>query len=302
MSRPDKLHIATAQYPIDEPDSQEAWRDKIVSWVKSGAATGADILVFPEYAAIEQAATFGTDVSGNLEATLKAVADLERERTAFHSELAAQYKVHILVGSGPARRDSGRYVNAAHLATPTGSVGVQEKRIMTPFEWDWGISPGGPLRVFDTALGRIGIAICYDSEFPLLVRAMAEAGAELVLVPSCTERVSGYHRVRTGARARALENQIATVVSPTIGDALWSPAVDHNVGAAGIYVPSEHLVSDDGSLAEGTLNEPMWVTAEVDMTRLERLRSDGEMRNFVDWANQPGAAPLKEKVDLVTLR
>ena len=95
--------------------------------------------------------------------------------------------------------------------------------------------------MFDTTLGRIGVAICYDSEFPLLVRAMAEAGAEVVLVPSCTERISGYHRVRTGARARALENQIATVVSPTVGDALWSPAVDHNVGAAGIYVPSEHV-------------------------------------------------------------
>ena len=85
----------------------------------------------------------------------------------------------------------------------------------------------------------IGMNICYDSEFPLLARAMAEAGAELLLVPSCTERVSGYHRVRTGARARALENQIAAMVSPTVGDALWSPAVDRNTGAAGIYVPSE---------------------------------------------------------------
>jgi predicted amidohydrolase len=302
LSRPDTLHIASAQYPIDEPRSQAEWRDKIVRWVKDGAATGADILVFPEYAAIEQAATFGRDVAGNLEASLKAVADLERERAAFHRELAAEHKVHILAGSGPARRDGSRFVNAAHLVTPTGSIGVQEKRIMTPFEWDWGISPGGPLRVFDTVLGRIGIAICYDSEFPLLVRAMAEAGAELVLVPSCTERVSGYHRVRTAARARALENQIVTVTSPTIGEALWSPAVDHNVGAAGIYVPSEHMISNDGSLSEGTLNEPGWVTAQANLARLERLRGEGEMRNYVDWANQPGAAVLKEKVEVVTLR
>ena len=46
---------------------------------------------------------------------------------------------------------------------------------------------------------------------------MAEAGAELVLVPSCTERVSGYHRVRTGSRARALENQIADRAEPDRG-------------------------------------------------------------------------------------
>ncbi len=74
---------------------------------------------------------------------------------------------------------------------------------MTPFERDWGISGGAPLRVFDTALGKIAVLICYDSEFPLLARALAEAGAEVILVPSCTERVSGFHRVRTGSMARA---------------------------------------------------------------------------------------------------
>jgi predicted amidohydrolase len=269
--------------------------------VADGAATGAELLVFPEYAAIEQAAPLGSDVSGNLDATLKAVADLERERVAFHAELAARHNVHILVGSGPARKGEGRYVNAAQLVTPAGSVGTQEKTIMTPFEWDWGISPGRPLRVFDTTLGVLGVAICYDSEFPLLVRALAEAGAEVILVPSCTERISGYHRVRTGARARALENQVATVVSPTVGDALWSPAVDRNTGAAGIYVPSEQSVSDDGILAEGKLDEAQWVAASVDLRRLRHLRSEGEMRNFVDWSHQPGAASLADKVELVRL-
>ncbi len=295
------LTIATAQYPIDAPTSQKEWREKIARWVTDGAATGAELLVFPEYAAIEQAAAFGPEISGSLDKTLKAVADLERERVAFHTELATEHNVHILVGSGPVRKGEGRYVNAAQLITPEGSVGTQEKIIMTPFEWDWGISPGSPLRVFDTKLGLIGVAICYDSEFPLLVRAMAEAGAEVVLVPSCTERVSGYHRVRTGARARALENQIATVVSPTIGDALWSPAVDHNNGAAGIYVPSEQSISEDGILAEGKLNEARWVTASVDLKRLRHLRSEGEMRNYIDWSHQPGADTLKSRVDTVRL-
>jgi len=301
MAARDTLKVAAAQYPIDQPASHDVWREKIARWVADGAATGAEILVFPEYAALEQAAPFGPAVSGNLDATLKTVADLERERVALHTELAAEHNVHILVGSGPARKGEGSYVNAAQLVTPAGSIGVQEKRIMTPFEWDWGISPGRRLRVFDTTLGLIGIAICYDSEFPLLVRGMAEAGAELILVPSCTERISGYHRVRTGARARALENQIATILSPTVGDALWSPAVDHNVGAAGIYVPSEPSVSDDGVLAEGVLDAPQWVTATIELRRLHDLRASGEMRNFTDWAHQPGAASLTDKVEVVTL-
>lgn len=301
MASRETLKIAAAQYPIDAPDSQDAWRDKVARWVADGAATGAELLVFPEYAAIEQAAALGTTVSGNLDLTLKAVADLERERVAFHAELAARHNVHILVGSGPVRKGEGRYLNAAQLVTPAGSVGSQEKAIMTPFEWDWGISPGSPLRVFDTSLGLLGVAICYDSEFPLLVRAMAEAGAEVILVPSCTERISGYTRVRTGARARALENQIATVVSPTVGDALWSPAVDRNTGAAGIYVPSEQTVSDVGILAEGKLNAPGWIAASIDLSRLRQLRTEGEMRNYIDWSSQPGAAGLADKVEVVRL-
>jgi predicted amidohydrolase len=301
MSHRQTLKVASAQYPIDQPATLDAWRDKIARWVADGAATGAEVLVFPEYAAIEQAAALGEKVYGNLDATLQAVADLEADRVSLHQELAAKHRVHILVGSGPVRKGEGRYVNAAQLVTPKGSVGAQEKLIMTPFETDWGISAGKQARVFDTVLGLIGINICYDSEFPLLARAMAEAGAELLLVPSCTERVSGYHRVRIGSRARALENQIAAVVSPTVGDALWSPAVDRNTGAAGIYVPSEQTVSDTGILAQGELNAAQWVVADVDLARLRHLRTSGEMRNYIDWPNQAGATKLADKVEIITL-
>ena len=301
MSHRQTLKVAAAQYPIDQPATLDAWRDKIVRWVADGAATGAEVLVFPEYAAIEQAAALGEKVYGDLDSTLQAVAELEGDRVALHQDLAAKHRVHILVGSGPSRKGEGRFVNAAQLVTPKGSVGIQEKLIMTPFETDWGISAGTQLRVFDTVLGLVGINICYDSEFPLIARAMAEAGAELLLVPSCTERVSGYHRVRTGSRARALENQIAAVVSPTVGDALWSPAVDRNTGSAGIYVPSEQTVSDTGILAQGELNAAQWVTADVDMARLRHLRTSGEMRNYIDWPNQHGAAKLADKVEIVTL-
>jgi predicted amidohydrolase len=301
MAKRDTLKIAAAQYPIDEPATLAAWQDKIARWVADGAATGAELLVFPEYAAIEQAACFGPAVYGDLKTTLEKVAELAGDRVALHAELAKKHGVHILVGSGPVKKSDGRFVNAAQLVTPGGQVGEQEKIIMTPFERDWGVAAGGPLRVFETALGKIGVAICYDSEFPLLARALAEAGVEVLLVPSCTERVSGYHRVRTGAVARALENTIATVMSPTVGDALWSPAVDHNVGAAGIFVPSEQGVADDGTLASGTLNAAEWVSATVNLGALRRLRTSGEMRNFADWPSQPGAAPLIGNVEIHSL-
>ena len=301
MAAKSLLKAAAAQYPIGEPKSLAKWEDKIALWVKSGAATGAELLVFPEYAAIEQAAAFGPEVYGDLKATLAKVAELASSRVALHLDLAKKHNVHILVGSGPVLKSGGRFVNAAQLVTPKGAIGEQEKLVMTPFERDWGISAGGPVRVFTTDIGTIAVAICYDSEFPLLVHAMAEAGADVVLVPSCTERISGYHRVRTGAMARALENTICTIQSPTVGDAPWSPAVDFNQGAAGIFVPSEHGISDTGVIAEGKLNAAEWVVGTIDRARLKRVRDTGEMRNAHDWALQPGApaaAVAVERVDL----
>ena len=226
MNAPSKIAIAAAQYPIGQPASLPEWQEKVAKWVADGAATGAELLVFPEYAAIEQAACFGPEVYGDLKATLHKVAEIAGERVAFHSELAAMHKVHILVGSGPVLKDDGRFVNAAQLVTPSGVIGEQEKLVMTPFERDWGISAGGPVRVFDTALGRIGIAICYDSEFPLLVRAMAEAGAELILVPpapsgwratiaSGLARWRGHWRIKSPpCRARPSAMRLVTCRGP----------------------------------------------------------------------------------------
>lgn len=295
------IRIAAAQYPLEAFDNLAAYRAKLSRWVAEAAGNGAQLLVFPEYGAMEYAAASGAATAGNLQASLAAVSGALAEMDAAHADLARRHGVHILAASGPSERSGGRYVNAARLFSSSGKAGVQEKLIMTPFERDWGISGGEGLRVFETALGRIGIAVCYDCEFPLLVRAQAEAGADIILVPSCTEFASGYNRVRTAALARALENTCVTVVSATVGDAPWSPAVDRNAGAASILVPADHSFSETGVLAEGTFNQPAWVYADVDLARLREIRASGEMRNSTDWRSQPGATPLGRIAEIVAL-
>jgi len=297
-SAPDLIRVAAAQYPVGSPTSFSDWRARQVHFVEEGVATGAALLVLPEYGLMDLAAAFGTRIAGDLTASLAAVADAREEVDAVFAELTRKHGVHLLAPSGPVRRDS-RFVNAASLFVPSGAQGVAEKQIMTPFERNWGVSPGDRATVFETALGRIGIAICYDSEFPLLVRAMTEAGADLILIPSCTERLSGFHRVRAAAQARALESQVATVMSPTIGEAPWSPAIDVNRGAAGIFLPPERTLSETGLLEEGTLDAPGWIVGEIDFARLRAVRGEGEMRNAVDWSHQAGAAPLAENVRIV---
>lgn len=295
------LTIAAAQYPLDPVASVDAWQSKVRRWVEDGAATGAEILVFPEYAALELAATGGSAVAASLSESLHHVAAMRDMRVETYQSLAQEFNVTLLAGSGPVASPDGGFYNAAQLITAQGRVGQQEKLIMTPFERKWGISPGQQISVFKTERITIAILICYDVEFPLLARAAASHGAELLLVPSCTEQVSGFNRVKIGARARALENTVASVQSPTVGDAVWSPAVDYNSGAGGIYVPAEQTMSETGIIAEGTLNQPGWVTGTVDLAKLRALRATGEMRNYNDWSLQPGANDHAVSVNCIDL-
>lgn len=156
--------------------------------------------------------------------------------------------------------------------------------------------PGGPLRVFDTALGRIGVLICYDSEFPLLGRALVEAGAEILLVPSCTDTLAGFTRVRVGAMARALEGQCITVHSPTVGLCDFCPAVDENVGAAAIYGPPDRGFPETGILAETALNTPGWAMAEVDLETVRAVRRNGQVLNHAHWPEQAARAAARPRL------
>lgn len=295
------LRVAAAQYPIEQLPDWDHYATKLARWVAEAAAGGADLAVFPEYGAMELAALDPTRM-GDLAGSLDAVSDLLGRVDALHAELAAQHGLHILAASAPFRRADGACVNRARLFTPLGKVGVQDKLVMTRFEREeWHVSAGAPLRLFQTALGKIGITICYDSEFPLLSRALCEAGMELLLVPSCTDSLHGYWRVRLGAQARALEGQCFAVHSPTVGLAGWSPAVDVNRGAAGVYGPPDRGVPADGVLAVGELDQPGWVFADLDLALVADLRDDGGVLNLRHWAEQPGAAPLPP-VEIVDLR
>jgi predicted amidohydrolase len=283
--------VAAAQYPIDRLGSWQAYKSKLVRWVESAAREGAQLLVFPEYGGMELASLFGPEVERDLRRQLGAVAGIEAEVAGLHADLARRTGVYILASSAPALAGEGVYRNRARLASPDeGHAGAQDKVVMTRFERErWGVSGGSELRVFPTALGRIGVAICYDVEFPLIVRRLVEAGAELILAPSCTDTVRGYHRVRVGAQARALENQCLVVQSPTVGEAAWSPSVDVNIGAAGVYGPPDVGFPEDGVLVRGRMNEPMWLFAELDLDRMAEVRAHGQVLNHRDWPEQEAA-------------
>ncbi|MDT8853758.1 carbon-nitrogen hydrolase family protein [Paracoccaceae bacterium Fryx2] len=280
------MKIAAAAYPLDWFDDWAGYEAKLSAWVADAAGQGADLLVFPEYGAMELASLGGAAVAADLEPALREVASHRPASDALHLALARAHGVHILGASGPVFTGA-RPVNRATLFAPGGIVGHQDKLIMTRFEREtWDVVPGQGLTLFDTALGRIGVVICYDSEFPLLARRLAEAGAEILLAPSCTDGMAGFSRVRVGCMARALENQCVVVHAPTVGDCAFCPPVDGNVGAASIYGPPDRGWADTGILAEGAINAPGWVLAEISRTAIAEVRADGGVLNLAHWPEQ----------------
>ena len=277
------MRIATAAYPLDRLTDWDAYEAKITSWVEDAAGEGAELLVFPEYGAMELAMLDGAT---ELEPSMRAVARHLPRADELHARLAASHGLHILAASAPVWDGTDRPANRARLFTPEGRA-HQDKQIMTMYERDpMEVVPGGGLQLFETALGRIGVLICYDSEFPLLGRALVEAGAEILLVPSCTDTVAGYWRVRIGAMARALEGQCVAIHSPTVGAAPWCPVADENHGAAAVYGPPDLGFPETGVIAEGRLDEPGWVHAGIDRAAVARVRAEGRVRNHAHWAEQ----------------
>lgn len=278
--------VAAANYPIGRFDSWGAYAEHLEGWVREAAAGDAQLLVFPEYGAMELCSLFSAELQADLHGQIHALQDLLPDYLALHRDLAQRYQLTLLAASLPVRTGEA-FTNRAHLCLPDGALQHQDKLAMTRFEDEqWAIEAGDDIAVFDTPAGRLGVCICYDSEFPLYARRLVELGADIVLVPSCTDTLAGYHRVRIGARARALENQCYVVQSPTVGDAPWSPAVDENRGAAAVYTPVDRGFPDDGVLAQAALDEPGWTFATLQLDALARARRDGQVLNHRDWPRQ----------------
>lgn len=295
------MKIAAAAYPIDWHNRWNDYVGKLRVWVRTARDKGAELLVFPEYGVMELASLAEEKYAGDLALSIEAVAARLGDVDGLHASLAREFGVHICAASSPVKHSGGLPTNRARLFAPDGSSGWQDKLVMTRFEREeWHIGPGSGLKVFDTEIGRIGILICYDAEFPLLARRMVEAGAEILLVPSCTDTAHGYWRVRVGAMARALESQCIVVQAPTIGTAKWLAAADVNIGAAAIYGPPDGAFPDNGVIAAGKMGDPGWVYGDVSLDDVRAVREDGAVLNCRHWPEQDSAATAAETIVLRT--
>ncbi len=278
------VKIATAQYDISFLENWKSYEQKIERWVVDAISQDAKILLFPEYFSMELASLFGQPIYSSLSKQLAAMQSLHADFIELFTSLAKQYQCIIQAGTFPVLIESESYRNRAYLFMPDGQFDYQDKLMMTRFEKEqWLIEGGQEIKYFNTEFGKIAINICYDSEFPLIARQQVESGCVLILVPSCTDTVAGYHRVKIGCQARALENQCYVVQASLVGDASWSEAVDVNVGAAAIYTPVDRGFPDNGILSVGIFNAVQWVRGTISPQACETVRVNGQVFNYRDW-------------------
>ncbi|HUZ62841.1 MAG TPA: carbon-nitrogen hydrolase family protein [Acetobacteraceae bacterium] len=285
------VRLGLLAWPVERMAGLSDYAAKLDRLVGEAAGAGAELLVMPEYACMELAAAFCAQPDANGE--LRALCERTEPVLEAMRRAAMRHRVWLVPGSLPVRQgDAVR--NRAPLITPFGTMAFQDKRVMTRFEAEeWGVAPGADPSVFETPWGRIGIAICYDAEFPALVRAQVLAGAWLVLVPTCTDTMAGFNRVRLAARARAVENQCFVAIAPTVGAAPWSATLDANRGYAAVFGPVDRGFPEDGILARGALDAPGWVFADLDPARLDAVRATGGVLNHRDWPPEPPACPVQ---------
>jgi predicted amidohydrolase len=210
------------------------------------------------------------------------MAEYSNQIRAELQEMALSHNINIIAGSVPEYR-GGELRNVSYLMRRDGTSDSQYKLHVTPDEKSyWGMTGGDNLRVFDTDVGRIGILVCYDVEFPELARLLADQGMSILFVPFWTDTRNAYLRVRVCAQARAIENECFVVITGSVGNLPNVKNMDIQYSQSAIFTPADYAFPQDCIAAETTPNNETVLVAELDLSLLKELHVRGSVRNLND--------------------
>ncbi len=245
--------------------------------VREAAARGAVLVATPE----------NTNFLGPHEEKVRRAEPLDGPTCRRFAALAAELGIHLLLGSfnervaapssaaAAAAAGAGpRCHNTSVLFGPDGGVLAVYRKIhlfdvaVPPdvfFQESSTVAAGDEVVVAETALGRLGLSICYDLRFPELYRELSRRGAELLAVPSAFTLTTGKDHWEPLLRARAIENQ-CFLLAPAQHGRHDDGGLRHSWGHAMIVDPWGHALA---LAADG----PGIAVAEVDLARLRRVRA-----------------------------
>jgi predicted amidohydrolase len=238
--------------------------DAAAKLIAEAKANGADYVQTPEMTNI---------LAANAQQLFAATSDENSDASlAAFRDLAKRLGIYVHVGSLAIKILPDKCANRAFLIDPQGEIVARYDKIhMFDVDLANGESyresgryrPGEQAKVADLPWGRLGITICYDLRFPALYRALAEAGASMLAIPSAFTKQTGEAHWHVLMRARAIENGCFVLAAAQGGQ--------HEHGRS---TYGHSLIVDPWGrvLAEGG-TDPGVVMAEIDPAEVAAARS-----------------------------
>jgi predicted amidohydrolase len=237
-------------------------RDDAVAMVREAADGGAHFVQTPEMTGL-----------------------LERDRASFREKIAAQEADPVLAGLRDVARERGLWLQIGSLAVRAGDKAANRAFVIDPegdvvaaydkihlFDVDlangerWresnAYAGGDRAVVVQTPWALLGVTICYDLRFPQLYRALAEAGASLLTIPSCFTRQTGEAHWHVLQRARAIENGAFVIAAAQGGK---HEDGRETYGHSLIVDPWGRVLAEGGT-------EPGVILAEIDLAQVAEAR------------------------------
>jgi predicted amidohydrolase len=196
------------------PNHIEANIERAVTWLEEAVRNHeAELVVFPETVTTGFVTGLSADELWDL------VDEAPGRITDRIQEAARKWRTHVVWPSYRRGPDRGIVLNSSILIGPDGAIiGIYDKTHPFPLErtetGGW-VTTGTRAEVYETALGNIGMMICYDGDFPELARLLAIRGAEVIVRPSALLRSYDIWYLTNGARA--YDNHVYVVATNAVG-------------------------------------------------------------------------------------
>jgi predicted amidohydrolase len=268
------VRVALVQSPssvgTETFDPRDDNLERALDAIKAAAGEGARLVVFGEmYLSGYRTDEWLHKWASHPDSSDRHVAALERA--------AKDLNVHVVMGAGTfGAHIPGDIYDSALLVGPTGLIGVYRKIHVAAFPYEKGLSmercfysPGRELNVFDTAIGKLGIHICYDMHFPEVPRVQALQGAEILI--NISAGADGFQDYWDHfSYIRAVENAswylVCSVVGEQRGDRLF--------GGSRILDPS-------GTVVAAAMNdEEDILVGDVDLLVARNVRTQAHTFNL----------------------
>ncbi len=273
------VRVTTVNYQQRRISSFQEFNHMVEYFVDVASDYHSDFIVFPEWFTLQLLSLEKQKLKPK-----KAIWRLTEHTEEFiraMEKLALRHNINIIAGTTAVKRDKRQVENCCYVFLRDGSIFEQAKLHPTPNEryW-WDIQAGNTLSAIQTDCGPIGVLVCYDAEFPEVVRHLVDQGIRILFVPFCTDERQSYLRVRYCCHSRAIENQIYVVMSGNVGNLPMVENMDIQYGQSCILTPCDFPFARDGIAADTTPNVESIAVADLRLDTLLEARNSGTVQNL----------------------